>query len=537
MEEAGVEEKLEYVFELPSGPSCVSSENVEISETKVVPSTFASGPPLLKHNEGIVSVNSMMHSTSIPTVEMAVQSQKEALVQRLARASITAGSADKQAVGTTSRTEEVSFTYPDVDILDNGATIESGGRNRGDKLAEQVDCRSLLTPAKNQQPDSAVVRDESLVEKQLGHTIIAPSINAVELASEDKVSTIELQPMDRNNHSATEPDYLLEGGDTNIMQTIINPQKHTSPAGLDLVTEKGVCDRPDTSTLDAEIQVEVNELLSEQIPTRSDGNVVAGPLSSSAAQVLQDGQNSMTSFAFTLGTKRAHDTHLLAHNPDPKPYSSVVANNEVRNAAALSELARKLEGSKSPSLYKSQLIRLPNGDVIPVQAYLQAANSYGTGLQPIRSNASPSEDSSFMIPPQPKRRSGLYPTGTASNHMSSQQLLQVNLRNGLLIGNQYNQGFKAPDRTPICTSSSSFPTSLKILGDDSPITKRMELDIPELNALQNGPPKCTVMEKLTLYERKRKAVVDQDSSVKQKSTEENMLIRYHQVKVIMWIVL
>lgn len=515
--------------------------------TNAVAPILAVGPPLLKPNEDSVSTDSMVHSNPIPAEGVGGQSQEQAQVQRPAETTILveAEKHNEQVVGT----EEINPTNPDIDVLKKGATLESGGCSTGEVSPGLIDGGTLSTPVENQELDGKNVRVESIIEEQLPQPVIEPNTDALKSSEVNKAAPRELQSLDRDNYSAVDPVCALESSNNTVPTTVNPPDSFPSNVGLDVATAKAVSERAEVLALAAEIQAEVSELSSDQLQKRSNENVLSGLnsglhsglnsgpnsglnsglLRSSVSQVSQEGQYSMTSFSPPLGMKRVSDLHPVVQTPDPKPHSSVVANNEARNAAALSELARKLEASKNPNLFRSQHFRLPNVDAVPVQTYLQAANSYNL---PMRSNATPPEDPSFMTPPQPKRRSGLYPTGTTSNNMSIHQLPQVNHRNGIFLGNQSNQGFKLPDRTPI-SSSSEFPGNLKTSIEDGSAMKRMEVDIPELSAPQNGPPKLTILEKLTLYERKRKAVADQNWAFKQKKTEENIATRYHEVKVIL----
>jgi len=459
-----------------------------------------------------------------------IQSQEQAHAPRPVEAANVAGAEKhgERVMGTATMIEEMNPANPDINVLKNGATLESGGCSTGEVSPGQVDGGSLSKPAENQELDGKNVRVESLNEKEPPQSVIEPSTDAFKSSEDDKAAPKEPQSLDRDNFSAIDPVRSLENSENNASPTAVNPRgSFPSNVGLDLTSAKAVSERAEVLALAAEIQAEVNELSSEQLQKRSNEIVGSGLLRSSASQVLQEGQNSMASFSPSFAMKRVSDLHTVVLTPDPKPHSSVLVNNEARNAAALSELARKLEASKNPNLFKSQLFRMPNGDVVPMQTFVQTTNPYNI---PMRSNAPPPEDPSFMTPPQPKRRSGLYPTGTASNNMTSHQLPQVNQRNGMFPGNQGNQGFKLPDRTPI-SSSSEFPVNYRLPGEDGSAMKRTEVDIPELSAPQNGPPKFTILEKLTLYERKRKAVADQNWAFKQKKTEETIATRYHEVKV------
>ena len=493
--------------------------------------TVAVGPSPLKANEGSVRTDSTVVSNAISSEGMNIRSQDQAHFQGPAETRILAEveKHNEQVLVTTTKTEESNPTVPENDVMKNDSTIlESGGCSTAEVSPGHFESGSLSTPVENQDVDGKDVRMESSVEKQVTQPVLESSTHALPPSEENKAVLRELQSLNKDNYSAADPICVL---DNNSVPTGDNPQDVLPRnVGTEVATSKAVCERAEVLALAAEVQAEVSEHCSDQLPKRSNENVASGLLRSSALQMSQEGQNSMTSFSPSVGMKRVSDLHPVVQTPDPKLHPSVIANHEARNAAALSELARKLEASKNPNLFKNQLFRLPNGDVVPVQTYLQAANSYNL---PVRANATPPEDASFMTPPQPKRRSGLFPTGMTSSNMSPHQLPQMNQRNGMFTGNQSKQGFKLPDRTPI-SSSSEFPGNWKTSAEDGSAPKRMEVDVPELSAPQNGPPKFTILDKLTLYERKRKAVADQNWAFKQKKTEENIATRYHEVKVIIY---
>jgi hypothetical protein len=497
--------------------------------------TVAVGPSPSKPNEGSVRTDSVVLSNPIPSEGVSIRSQDQAHVQKPDETSILAEAEkpSEQVLATTTRTEDLNPTNPETNVMKNGATVlGSGVCSTAEVSPGRVDSGSLSTPAENPDVDGKNVRMESFIEKQVTQPVFEPSMHALLSSEENKAAPRELQSLNKDNPSAVDPICALETSDNNPVSTADNPQD-TLPrnVGTEVDTAKAISERAEVLALAAEIQAEVSEQCSDQLPKRSNENVVSGLLRSSAPQMSQEGQNSMASFSPSVGMKRVSDIHPVVQTPDPKLHPSVVANHEARNVAALSELARKLEASKNPNLFKNQLYRLPNGDVVPVQTYLQAANSFNL---PMRANATPPEDPTFMTPPQPKRRSGLYPTGTTSNNVTPQQLPQTNQRNGTFTGNQSKQGFKLPDRTPI-TSSSEFPGNWRTTSaEDGSAIRRMEVDVPELSAPQNGPPKFTILEKLTLYERKRKAITDQNWAFKQKKTEENIATRYYEVKVIIY---
>lgn len=276
----------------------------------------------------------------------------------------------------------------------------------------------------------------------------------------------------------------------------------------------------------------------------------------------------MSSMLLPAEMKKAVDGHGV-QILEPK---IVTARSQVHNGPM--EIPRE----SSNNLFKNRLFRLPNGDVIPLETYLQAASSFN--LQ--RVNGVPSEDPGFMTPPQPKRRSGLYPTGTTSNNVLSHQMFDNNQFNGILSGNQNKQALVLPDRTavlnnqnrqaftpserppvlnnqsrqvitpteralisgnhskqaftlPVRTSNSSngeVSGSWKQMRmDNGSAAAKVQVDIPELSASHNGPAKFSIMDKLTLYDRKRKALVDQQWVQKQKCMEDTISMRYHELKV------
>lgn len=496
--------------------------------------TAAVGPSPLKPNECSMRTDSAVLSNSIPPEGVSMRSQEQAHVQRPVQISILAGAEKRndQVLSTDTRTVEVIPNNLETNVMKTALPVlESGGCSTVEVSPRHVDSGSLSTLAENQDVDGKNERMDSFIEKQVIQPAIEPSTSVLLSFDENDAAPRELHSLNTDNHSAADSICTPESSDNNPVLTADNsldilPRN----VGTEVATAKAASERAEVLALAAEIQAEVSEHCSDQLPKRTNGNVASGLLRSSASQMSREGQNSMTSFSPSVGMKRVSDLHPVVQTPDPKSHPSVVANHEARNAAALSELARKLEASKNPNLFKNQLFRLPNGDVVPVQTYLQAANSYNL---PMRANATPPEDPSFMTPPQPKRRSGLYPTGTGSNTMSH-QLPPMNQRNGMFTGNQSKQGFKLPDRTPI-SSSSEFPGNWKTTSaEDGSAMKRMEVDVPELSAPQNGPPKFTILEKLTLYERKRKAVADQNWAYKQKKTEGSITTRYHEVKVIIY---
>jgi len=89
----------------------------------------------------------------------------------------------------------------------------------------------------------------------------------------------------------------------------------------------------------------------------------------------------------------------------------------------------------------------------------------------------------------------------------------------LFPGKQNNQGFELPSSTPI-TSNSEFPMHYKISGEDGSEMQRTEVDIREGSAPQSVPPKFTVLEELTLYERKGEDVANQHWTLKQKKKKK-----------------
>lgn len=277
---------------------------------------------------------------------------------------------------------------------------------------------------------------------------------------------------------------------------------------------------------------------------------------------------SMSSMLLPTEMKKAVDGHGV-QILEPK---SVTARSQVHNAPM--EIPRE----SSNNLFKNRLFRLPNGDVIPLETYLQAASSFNLP----RVNGVPAEDPGFMTPPQPKRRTGLYPTGTTPNDILSHQMFDNNQFNGILSGNQNKQAlvppdraailnnqnrqaFTLPERTPVSNNqtrqvitlteralisgnhskqASTLPVRTlnssngEVSGswkqtrmDNGSAAARVQVDIPELSSSHNGSPKFSIMDKLTLYDRKRKALVDQQWVQKQKRIEDTISKHYHELKV------
>lgn len=523
-DELGLEEKSGNVPELPSGLTSFNPEKVEVPATSSIDSMLAVGPPSLKPNEGSVHTDSMVLSYPPPTEGVCMKNQEQLQVQKPVDASILEG-ADEPAeriLNSTTRREELNPAISEVKVLTNGAAVlEFGGCSTAEVSPGHVDSSSLTTPAENQDLDGQNVRAETSTDKHVTQQVVESCTGTTVSPEENNASSRELQSLTRDFQSVADSVRPSESdGNNAALMTDISPDNLPNTVRADGAAANAGGERAEVLAQATETHTEVSELRNIQLQKRTDDNIGAGLPRSLASQVSQEGQNSMISIPPSIGMKRFSDLHPVVQAQDPKSQPGIVANH-----AQLSELARKLEASKNPNLYKNQLFRVAHGDGIPGQPYLQAANAYNLSM---RANATPPEDPSFMTPPQPKRRSGLYPTGT-SNTSSPHQLPQVHQRNGALHANQMKQGFKLPERTPM-SSSSEFHGNWRTPIEDGPAMNRMEVDIPQLNAPPTGPPKYTIMDKLTLYERKRKAIADQNWSFKQKKTEEHIAIRYHEVK-------
>lgn len=462
--------------------------------------------------------------------------------------------------------EQVSGTQRGTQDLDC-EKLEDMENNAEGCFPEHIDNRLLSTQFHSQ--DLRVI--DAVADPQMGQLHVSP-IDAKLIGDKSKPVNVEQQSQNMEQHAFGDqksvPEAKIIDASSVTGGVAGAPHDASSSEHAALKADAGKVDVPKVAT-------EIQPMYSSSVQQNQGTSYAPPNMANDTSRMLNDYTRhvpiefppTMSSMLLPAEMKKAMDGHGV-QILEPK---TVTARSQLHNAPM--EIPRE----SSNNLFKNRLYRLPNGDVIPLETYLQAASSFNLP----RVNGVPSEDPGFMTPPQPKRRSGLYPTGTTSNNVLSHQMFDNNQFNGILSGNQNKQALVLPDRTavlnqnrqaftpperppvlnnqsrqviipteralisgnhskqafalPVRTSNSSngevSGSCKQMRMDNGSAAAKVQVDIPELSASHNGPAKFSIMDKLTLYDRKRKALVDQQWIQKQKCIEDTISMRYHELKV------